>query len=76
MSTPSSPMPNNSEEIYRDEGYLTPDLRQSTSKQPLTRTVAIIKPHALQHRFDIEHRIQEAGFEVREHFTIEIGAQE
>ena len=30
-----------------------------------TRTVAIIKPHALDHRFDIEQRISEAGFEVR-----------
>ncbi|KAH9936379.1 uncharacterized protein B0H18DRAFT_1113778 [Fomitopsis serialis] len=29
-----------------------------------TRTVAIIKPHALPHRFDIEHRISEAGFEI------------
>lgn len=32
---------------------------------PVTRTVAIIKNHALQHRFDIEPRIQEASFEVR-----------
>ena len=31
----------------------------------LTRTVAIIKNHALQHRFDIEPRILEANFEVR-----------
>lgn len=30
-----------------------------------TRTVAIIKNHALQHRFDIEPRILEANFEVR-----------
>ena len=30
-----------------------------------TRTVAIIKPHALDHRFEIEHRITEAKFEVR-----------
>lgn len=30
-----------------------------------TRTVAIIKTHALAHRFDIEPRIQEARFEVR-----------
>ncbi|KAI0269913.1 hypothetical protein BC834DRAFT_922713 [Gloeopeniophorella convolvens] len=29
-----------------------------------TRTVAIIKPHALDHRFDIEHRITEAKFEI------------
>jgi len=31
-----------------------------------TRTVAIIKNHALAHRFDIEPRILEASFEVRE----------
>lgn len=31
-----------------------------------TRTVAIIKNHALQHRFDIEPRILEANFEVSE----------
>lgn len=32
---------------------------------PPTRTVAIIKHHALNHRFDIELRISDAGFEVR-----------
>lgn len=31
---------------------------------PSTRTVAIIKTHALPHRFDIEHRILEASFEI------------
>jgi hypothetical protein len=31
-----------------------------------TRTVAIIKPHAVDHRFEIEHRITEAKFEVRQ----------
>ncbi|KAJ7250860.1 hypothetical protein B0H12DRAFT_1324180 [Mycena haematopus] len=30
----------------------------------VTRTVAIIKHHALSHRFDIERRIQEASFEI------------
>ena len=35
-----------------------------SSSSPITRTVAIIKPHALHHRFDIERRIQEASFEV------------
>ena len=29
------------------------------------RTVAMIKTHALEHRFEIESRIVEAGFEVR-----------
>lgn len=31
---------------------------------PTTRTVAIIKHHALQYRFEIELRISDAGFEV------------
>jgi hypothetical protein len=31
----------------------------------VTRTVAVIKPHAVDHRFEIEHRISEAKFEVR-----------
>ena len=44
---------------------LTPS---SSSGAPLTRTVAIIKPHALVHRFDIERRILEASFEVCLHF--------
>lgn len=35
---------------------------------PVTRTLAIIKTHALAHRFDIEKRIQEASFEVRQKF--------
>ncbi|KAJ7095856.1 hypothetical protein B0H15DRAFT_774786 [Mycena belliarum] len=34
------------------------------STQVSTRTVAIIKHHALAHRFDIERRIQEASFEI------------
>ncbi|KAI0004455.1 hypothetical protein BJV74DRAFT_943503 [Russula compacta] len=29
-----------------------------------TRTVAIIKPHAVDHRFEIEHRITEGKFEI------------
>ncbi|KAJ3482960.1 hypothetical protein NLJ89_g12105 [Agrocybe chaxingu] len=36
----------------------------STATTPITRTVAIIKTHALTHRFDIEKRIQEASFEI------------
>ena len=31
----------------------------------VTRIVAIIKNHALEHRFDIEQKILEANFEVR-----------
>lgn len=36
----------------------------SSPRTPVTRTVAIIKHHALEHRFDIERQIQDAGFEV------------
>lgn len=41
---------------------LSPNGRPSPNS--ITRTVAIIKNHALGHRFDIERRIQEASFEV------------
>ncbi|VDC04460.1 unnamed protein product [Peniophora sp. CBMAI 1063] len=46
---------------------LSPTLVSSVPSSPRvapTRTVAIIKPHALDHRFDIEHRITEASFEI------------
>ncbi|KAI0661934.1 hypothetical protein C8Q70DRAFT_909788 [Cubamyces menziesii] len=36
----------------------------SSPVSPPTRTVAIIKNHALNHRFDIELRISDAGFEI------------
>ncbi|KAF8158148.1 hypothetical protein B0H34DRAFT_674617 [Crassisporium funariophilum] len=36
----------------------------SNGNSPVTRTVAIIKTHALDHRFEIERRIQEASFEI------------
>ncbi|KAI9058290.1 hypothetical protein FKP32DRAFT_1614780 [Trametes sanguinea] len=36
----------------------------SSPVTPPTRTVAIIKNHALNHRFDIELRISDAGFEI------------
>ena len=51
----------------------TPEpLRSSTSSlTPITRTVAIIKTHALPHRFDIERRVQEASFEVRFLFSFD-----
>ena len=35
------------------------------SRTRVTRTVAIIKHHALRQRMEIEERIQKAGFEVR-----------
>ncbi|KAM5533453.1 hypothetical protein V8D89_012891 [Ganoderma adspersum] len=51
MSTPSSPNQAPGEVI-------------SSPITPSTRTVAIIKHHALQHRFEIELRISDAGFEI------------
>ncbi|KAI0822233.1 hypothetical protein BC628DRAFT_1327704 [Trametes gibbosa] len=51
MSAPSSP-PHAPGEIV------------SSPSSPPTRTVAIIKNHALSHRFDIELRISDAGFEI------------
>lgn len=44
----------------------SPELVQSSISplSPISRTVAIIKTHALHHRFDIERRIQEASFEI------------
>ncbi|KAJ6508775.1 hypothetical protein C8R45DRAFT_453532 [Mycena sanguinolenta] len=39
-------------------------MSDSPSSNSVTRTVAIIKHHALSHRFDIERRIQEASFEI------------
>ncbi|KAG6820726.1 hypothetical protein H0H93_012779 [Arthromyces matolae] len=38
--------------------------RSPSANYPITRTVAIIKTHALPHRFEIERRIQEASFEI------------
>jgi hypothetical protein len=43
----------------------TPTLTSPLVSSQATRTVAIIKPHAVDHRFEIEHRITEAKFEVR-----------
>ncbi|KAI0076701.1 hypothetical protein K474DRAFT_1198308 [Panus rudis PR-1116 ss-1] len=58
MSTPTP-------DAYEDQPADTqtsPSSNASTAKR--TRTVAIIKTHALEHRFDIEPRISEAGFEI------------
>ncbi|KAF9817301.1 hypothetical protein IEO21_03561 [Rhodonia placenta] len=41
-----------------------PPSRSTSYSLPPTRTVAIIKAHAMDHRFDIEQRISEAGFEI------------
>lgn len=63
------------EEVEAELQYdnATPEpLRSSTSSlTPITRTVAIIKTHALPRRFDIERRIQEASFEVRSLFSFD-----
>ncbi|KAF4590165.1 hypothetical protein EYR40_009436 [Pleurotus pulmonarius] len=51
---------------YDEEAIMTPQMlpiSRSTSSK-ITRTVAIIKTHALSHRFEVEARIQEAGFEI------------
>ncbi|KAL9716647.1 hypothetical protein Ac2012v2_001098 [Leucoagaricus gongylophorus] len=46
-----------------------------TRSAPVTRTVAIIKNHALQHRFDIEPRIQEASFEIVKERQVEFDVE-
>ncbi|KAG5353162.1 hypothetical protein C0989_009806 [Termitomyces sp. Mn162] len=61
MSASSSP-PQSQNTLHVEENAL--GLQHSQSTYPITRTVAIIKPHALPHRFEIEHRIQEASFEI------------
>ncbi|EIN12745.1 hypothetical protein PUNSTDRAFT_97596 [Punctularia strigosozonata HHB-11173 SS5] len=65
-SSPSDAAPTNGVDV---EGQAPPSpgegaLSPSSHSVPLTRTVAMIKTHALHHRFDIETRISEAGFEV------------
>ena len=68
MSASSSPPPS----IFYDSFELAPAPLQPTPDSSLqnstsvTRTLAIIKTHALSYRFDIERRIQEASFEVRQ----------
>ncbi len=75
MSTSHSPH-GEVEEVETELLYdnVTPEpLQPSTSSlTPITRTVAIIKTHALADRFDIERRIQEASFEVRSYCSWEI----
>ena len=57
MSAPSSP--------NHAPGEVLSNSAVSSPVSNPTRTVAIIKNHALNNRFDIELRISEAGFEVR-----------
>ena len=52
------------DEVLGQNQQAVPRSRTSTGATTMTRTVAIIKTHALNHRFDIERRIQEASFEV------------
>ncbi|KAF9645752.1 hypothetical protein BDM02DRAFT_3189437 [Thelephora ganbajun] len=55
MSVPSSPT-----RFATQDGYAV----LHSPLLPRTRTVAIVKNHALHHCFDIEPRISEAGFEI------------
>ncbi|KAI0050372.1 hypothetical protein FA95DRAFT_1514107 [Auriscalpium vulgare] len=68
LSAPNSPAASLSADVAH-AGYdaLSPAPTLVSPGSPMvapTRTVAIIKPHALDHRFDIEHRITEASFEI------------
>jgi hypothetical protein len=58
MSLASSPIP----PAHSEQDPSSP---ADDTPHAITRTVAIIKTHALDHRLDIEPRIYEAGFEVR-----------
>ena len=62
MSSPPPLSPNAASDVTSTTEPLPP--LGANANYP-TRTVAIIKNHALAHRFDIEPRIQEAKFEVR-----------
>lgn len=50
-------------------GTSTP-LSDSDSRVRVSRTVAIVKNHALEHRMAIEKKIEEAGFEVRHYANL------
>ncbi|KAJ3813283.1 hypothetical protein EV368DRAFT_48698 [Lentinula lateritia] len=52
------------ETAHVDNEELSIPSAPATPQPKITRTVAIIKHHALEHRFDIESRIQEASFEI------------
>ncbi|KAI0295072.1 hypothetical protein B0F90DRAFT_1940091 [Multifurca ochricompacta] len=59
-----------------DSSSTTPTLTPTPiPASPSTRTVAIIKPHALKHRFEIEQRITEAKFEIVKERQIEIDVE-
>lgn len=46
------------------DAFQQPSTAPGTPNSKKTRTLAIIKPHALRHRLTIEPRILEAGFEI------------
>ena len=46
------------------DAFQHPMTAPGTPVSKKTRTLAIIKPHALKHRLTIEPRILEAGFEI------------
>lgn len=55
--------------IDYEQATVTPAPATPQPQPKITRTVAIIKHHALIHRFDIEARIQEATFEASTFFN-------
>ncbi|KAH9922832.1 uncharacterized protein BXZ73DRAFT_91547 [Epithele typhae] len=63
MSAPSSPARSHVTEPLLDDPSIDATLLASPVSTP-TRTVAIIKHHALASRFEIEQRLSEAGFEI------------
>ncbi|TFK24944.1 hypothetical protein FA15DRAFT_381861 [Coprinopsis marcescibilis] len=57
MASPNGTYEETNGHTPQPAGYSSPHV-------PITRTVAIIKHHALRYRFDIERRVQEANFEI------------
>ena len=70
MSPPPSILFDSTIEVVPSTLTQEPLQNSTSSLTPVTRTLAIIKTHALAHRFDIERRIQEASFEVRRKTSI------
>ena len=70
MSPPPSILFDSTIEVVPSTLKQEPLQNSTSSLTPVTRTLAIIKTHALAHRFDIERRIQEASFEVRRKTSI------
>ncbi|KLO16795.1 hypothetical protein SCHPADRAFT_822684 [Schizopora paradoxa] len=68
MSDSSPNTPRSSNASFETEGA-------DASSRRLTRTVALIKQHALEHRMDIERRVEEAGFEISKERQMEFTAE-